>query len=89
MVVLIAICVLGLVLGVSGIVMRDSRFRPLLWVASALLSCLGGVVWSGGGMGEGFSPGGMAAFCAAAFWPLAGCVIGEVVKWNTRRRPQR
>jgi hypothetical protein len=83
---LITLCVLVFGLGACGVFVRGPRLRIVVWAVSALVSAFGFIVWSGGGMGEGFSALGMTLFVAAAFWPLLGCALGEAVNRSLRHR---
>lgn len=77
-----------LALGVAGILFHTGWLRGFLWFASSMAFLFGGCVWHMGGIAEPFSPSGMATFCAIAFWPLIGCLIGEGIKWRLRQRTE-
>jgi hypothetical protein len=69
--------------GVGGIISRERWVRVVLWIQAVPSLCIGTFALYQGGIAEGFAPSLMAKFCAIAFWPAIGCIIGEFM---SRRR---
>jgi hypothetical protein len=78
-----------LALGLCGIFSRGDLFRPLVWIASVALFVIGMGLWHAGGIAEPFQPKLIFVCCAAAFWPVVGCLIGEGIRYCRRLKTRR
>jgi hypothetical protein len=82
--------VLALVVtGIAGIVVRKRGLRILCWVLSLPALACGGLALSQGGIVEPFSHEQMLTFCALAFTPAIGSIIGQVVISGQRRKERQ
>jgi len=72
------------VIGIGGIFARSMVVRVLCWLFATpplLAGCF--ALWQGG-IAEPFSEKQMFVFCAGAFWPAFGCLIGQILTYRSR-----
>jgi hypothetical protein len=77
------ILVLALIVltGLIGLFARQVCVRGVLWLLAVPPFLVGLLGLGQGGIAEPFTPKMMAVFCAFAFWPAFGCMIGEILKY--------
>lgn len=78
------IYVLPLLIGVLGIILSNGWIRLVLWLLSVPLCYFGVLVLDKHFGPEPFSPTQTVIWCVFLFWPLAGCMIGEVLKYRRK-----
>lgn len=76
-------------LGLAGFLARNGIIRIILWVLAIPLAFLGTRVIAQGGIAEPFTPKTMMLFAAIIFWPLIGCMAGQVILYLKSVRERR
>ena len=67
-------------LGLGGIFLGNILIRIFLWFLSVFPFAFGYIAWKNGGIAEPFPGIYLYIFCAIAFWPMIGCIIGEFIR---------
>ena len=73
------IIIIILLLGIAGILLKDRLLRNIVWLISLIPLAIGFFALFQGGIAEPFSAKFMTIYCLVAFWPVAGCISGEIL----------
>ena len=65
-------------LGIAGILLKARLLRNIVWLVSLFPLGIGFFALFQGGTAEPFSTKFMTIYCSVAFWPTAGCLLGEI-----------